>query len=178
MMKALRYVIMLGILALALPATAEAQTPQPRDGFWFNVGLGYGSLGCENCDSREGGVSGALALGTTVSSKLLLGVGTTGWTKEEEGARLTAGTLTALARFYPSAAGGLFLVGGIGLGSIEVSVGDISARENGGAVVLGLGYDFRIGTNMSLTPFWNGAGISASDSNMNYGQVGIGFTMH
>jgi hypothetical protein len=177
-MKVLRFATLLGILALALPGTADAQTPQARDGFWFNVGLGYGSLGCENCDGREGGVSGGLSLGGTVSSKLLVGVGTTGWTREEEGARLTAGTLTALARFYPSAAGGLFLVGGLGLGSVEVSVGGLSARENGGAVVLGLGYDFRIGTNMSLTPFWNGAGISASDVNTNYGQIGLGFTMH
>ena len=177
-MKALRFATLLGILALALPGTADAQTPQARDGFWFNVGLGYGSLGCENCDSREGGFSGGLSLGTTLSSKLLVGVGTTAWTKEEDGGRLTAGTLTALARFYPSATGGLFIVGGLGLGSVEVSVGGISARENGGAAVLGLGYDFRIGSNMSLTPFWNGAGLNVSDANMNYGQIGLGFTMH
>ena len=177
-MKALRYATLLGILALALPGTADAQTPQARDGFWFNAGLGYGSLGCESCDSREGGLSGGLALGTTLSSRLLVGIGTTAWTRAEDGGRLTAGTLTAMARFYPSAAGGLFIVGGLGLGSVETSFGNLSVRENGGAAVLGLGYDFRIGSNMSLTPFWNGAGLNVSDSNMNYGQVGLGFTMH
>ena len=178
-MKALRFaVVVLSVLALGVPATVEAQSPQARDGFWFNAGLGYGSLGCENCDGREGGLSGGLSLGTTVSSKLLVGVGTTAWTKEQDGARLTAGTLTAMARFYPSAAGGLFIVAGLGLGSVEASFGGISARENGGAALLGLGYDFRIGSNMSLTPFWNGAGISASDADANYGQIGLGITFH
>lgn len=178
-MKVLKFAILtVGMLILAVPSAADAQTPQTRDGFWFNAGLGYGSLGCENCDGREGGLSGGLSLGTTLSSKLLIGVGTTAWTKEQDGGRLTAGTLTALARFYPSEAGGLFIVGGLGLGSIEVSVGGISARENGGAAVLGLGYDFRVGSNMSITPFWNGAGISASDINANYGQIGLGLTIH
>jgi hypothetical protein len=177
-MKAIRYVILsLGVLALAVPASVDAQS-QARDGFWFSAGLGYGSLGCENCDGREGGLSGGLSLGTTVSSKLLIGVGTTAWTKEEEGARLTAGTLTAMARFYPAASSGFFVVGGLGLGSVEASFGGISARENGGAAVLGMGYDIRVGSNMSITPFWNGAGISASDINTNYGQIGLGLTIH
>ncbi|MGH7446898.1 MAG: hypothetical protein ACREK1_08365, partial [Longimicrobiales bacterium] len=167
-------VLTVGVLMLALPSAADAQMPQARDGFWFNAGLGYGSLGCEDCESREGGLSGGLSLGTTLSSKLLVGVGTTAWTKEEDGARLTAGTLTALVRFYPSASGGLFFVGGLGLGSVEASFGGISARENGGAAVLGLGYDYRFRPNMSITPFWNGAGISASDVNTNYGQIGLG----
>lgn len=178
-MKALRFAVLaMAILALAVPSAVDAQTPQARDGFWFNLGLGYGSFGCENCEGREGGISGGLSLGTTLSSRLLVGVGTTGWTKEDNGARVTAGTLTALARFYPSAEGGLFLVGGLGLGSIETSFDGLSARDNGGAAILGMGYDFRVGTNMSITPFWNGAGISAADSNMNYGQIGVGFTMH
>ena len=29
--------------------TAQAQNAQLRDGFWFSGGLGYGSLGCDNC---------------------------------------------------------------------------------------------------------------------------------
>ena len=88
-MKAIRFAVLtVGVLMLALPSAADAQMPQARDGFWFNAGLGYGSLGCENCEGREGGLSGGLSLGTTLSSKLLIGVGTTAWTKEEDGARL------------------------------------------------------------------------------------------
>src|SRR3954464_3289475 len=64
---------------------------QERHGFWFNGGLGYGSLGCDNCGSREGGLSGGLSLGGTLSPKWLLGVGTSGWYKDEGGASVTIG---------------------------------------------------------------------------------------
>src|SRR5215216_6893869 len=45
-----------------VPAKSR-QVKNPRKGFWFNAGLGYGTLGCEDCDSRQGSVSGSLALG-------------------------------------------------------------------------------------------------------------------
>lgn len=174
-MKALRFAVLsLGLLAL-IPSAAQAQV---RDGFWINLGAGYGSLGCENCEGREGGFSGGLALGGTISSKLLVGAGTTGWTRSEDDVRLTAGTLTALVRYYPSSTGGLFLTGGLGVGTVEVAAGGVSVSETGAAALLGLGWDIRVGSNMSITPFWNGAGISASDVNTNYGQVGLGITLH
>jgi len=175
-MKALKFaVLMLGLIALAIPSAAEAQS---REGFWFNMGLGYGSLGCENCDGREGGLSGALSLGTSINSRFLVGVGTNGWTKEEEGARLTVGSLTAQVRFYPSETGGLYFNGGIGMGQVRVSAGGISVSETGAAAVLGMGYDIRVGSNMSITPFWNGTGVTAEDVTWNNAQIGIGFTLH
>ncbi|HEX6134646.1 MAG TPA: outer membrane beta-barrel protein [Longimicrobiales bacterium] len=174
-MKALKCVVLLGILALALPSAADAQA---REGFWFNMGLGYGSLGCDGCDGREGGLSGGLALGGSVSQKLLIGAGTTGWTKSENDVRLSVGTFTALVRYYPSETSGLHFNGGLGIGSVQVSSGGVSATETGAAAVLGMGYDFRIGENMSITPFWNGAGVNAADVTWNNGQIGIGFTLH
>ena len=163
---------------LTLPALA--QHPQVRQGFWFNAGLGYGSLGCQDCDSREGGVSGALALGGTLAhGKLYLGAGTNGWTKEEGGLRLTVSTLTALVRWYPSATGGFFLLGGLGVGQVKVSFNGISADETGTAALLGLGYDIRVGTNVSVTPFWNGFAVQAdNDVDANVGQIGLGITVH
>ena len=81
------------VLAALSPRIASAQGhAQTRQGFWFNAGMGYGSLGCQNCDGREGALSGGLAIGGTVSKKLLLGVGTNAWSKSENGARLTVGT--------------------------------------------------------------------------------------
>ena len=42
----LTFALALG-LAAAVPQAASAQGhPQTRQGFWFNGGLGYGSLGC------------------------------------------------------------------------------------------------------------------------------------
>lgn len=57
------------VLAVAIPsASSNAQDrPNTREGFWFNAGLGYGSVGCERCASREYGLSGQLALGGSLS---------------------------------------------------------------------------------------------------------------
>lgn len=171
------------ILGLAMGSSVTAQskpdTGNARQGFWFNIGLGYGSLGCDNCDGRTGGVSGGLALGGALSQKLLIGVGTNGWTKSEDGATLTVGTLTAQVRFYPSATGGFFLLGGLGVGSISASVSGIgSDSETGLAALFGLGYDIRMSKNVSMTPFWNGFATSTSNSDANVGQIGLGVTIH
>ena len=167
------------VLAISLPAAAHAQNPQDRMGFWFNAGLGYGSLGQENVDSREGGLSGGLQIGTTLSQKLLIGAGANAWRKSENGATLTAATYTALVRFYPSATGGFFLNGGLGIGRVDMEVEGLgSAAENGLGVMLGLGYDFRVGRNVSVTPFWNGAAISNDAGSANFGQIGLGLTVH
>lgn len=174
----LRYVVALAALVV-FPGGLAAQRPQAREGFWFSGGLGYGSLGCQDCDAREGGLSGGLSLGGTLSEKVLLGVGTTGWTKSEDGVTLTAGTLAATIRFYPSATGGFFLLGGLGLGAVNLDVDGVgSESETGAGAVVGLGYDIRIGQMVSLTPYWNGVGISYSDGDANFGQIGLAVTLH
>src|SRR5437762_5563892 len=119
-----RTAVALAVITACLAGSALAQQPQPRQpqlrhGFWFSGGLGYGSLGCQNCSGRTGALSGNISLGGTLSPKLLLGVSTNGWTKSDSGATLTVGTLTAAVRFYPSATGGFFLTGGLGLGTVS-----------------------------------------------------------
>src|SRR5262245_16425238 len=69
-------------LAGASPVLAQKHS-QTRKGFWFNGGLGYGSLGCDGCGGREGAVSGNIVLGGTINSKFLLGVGMSGWSKSQ-----------------------------------------------------------------------------------------------
>jgi hypothetical protein len=167
-------------LAAVLPQAASAQGhPQTRQGFWFNGGMGYGSLGCQDCDGREGSLSGGLAFGGTLSQKVLLGAGLNGWTKSEDGATLSVGTVTALIRYYPSATGGFFLTGGLGVGNIHAEVTGLgSGDETGFGALAGIGYDFRVGSNVSLTPYWNGFATSSSNSDANVGQVGLGVTIH
>jgi hypothetical protein len=168
------------VLAALSPRAASAQGhPQTRQGFWFNGGLGYGSLGCQDCGSREGGLSGGLAIGGSLSQKVLLGAGTNAWTKSENGATLSVGTLTALIRFYPSATGGFFLLGGLGVGQVHAEVAGFgSGTETGVGALVGLGYDIRVGQNVSLTPYWNGFAMSSSNSDANVGQIGLGITVH
>jgi len=179
--SALVLLALVGTGAVA-PREASAQYPQKREGFWFNIGLGAGSLGCQNCTGREGGVSGGLALGGTLSDRVLLGGATNGWTKSEGGATLTVSTVTALIRFYPSATGGFFLLGGLGVGRIDVSAAgggfSFNASRSGSGAIIGLGYDFRVGANVSLTPFWNGYAVSIDGGDANVSQIGIGLTIH
>jgi hypothetical protein len=171
-----RSMLFVGVWLLIAPMPGAAQE---RHGFWFNGGLGYGSLGCEDCGSREGGLSGGLSLGGTLSPKLLLGVGTTGWYKDVGGASLTVGTLDARLRWYPSRTGGFFLTTGLGVGSIRASAdGFGSASETGVGFMLGLGYDIRVGSGVSLTPFWNGFAVRTDNSDANVGQLGLSLTLH
>src|SRR3989442_5936256 len=142
-----RTALALAVITACLAGSALAQQPQHprqpqlRHGFWFSGGLGYGSLGCQNCSGRSGALSGNISLGGTLSQKLLLGVSTNGWTKSDSGATLTVGTLTAAVRFYPSATGGFFLTGGLGLGPVRArGFGFRHARPNGVAAPLCPGY--------------------------------------
>lgn len=153
---------------------ASTKRPQVRDGFWFNVGLGYGGLGCEDCSGRESGLSGGLAAGGTLGDKWLLGVGTTGWAKDLDGELLTVGTLDGRFRFYPVRTSGFFVTGGLGLGTLSYA----GETEVGVGVVLGLGWDIRVGRNVSLTPFWNGFAMRNSVADANVGQLGLGVTLH
>jgi hypothetical protein len=162
--------------AFAMPSTLSAQNA--RQGFWFNGGLGYGSLGCQDCTERANGFSGGLALGGTISSKVLLGVGTNGWTREEDGVRLSAGTLTAQIRFYPWSAGNFYMLGGIGVGSMDLQMDGFTVTETTAGAILGVGYDFRVGSKFSLSPYWNGVGLSNDAGDANFGQIGLGITIH
>jgi hypothetical protein len=168
------------VVAIAVSATsAHAQNAQIRDGFWFSGGLGYGSLGCDNCaGSRTGGLSGGLSLGGTISPRFLLGVGSDAWAKSEQGATLTVGTLDARVRFYPSTTGGFFLTGGLGVGTISGSASGYTASETGVGMLFGLGYDVRVARNASLTPYWSGFAMKSSNADANVGQVGLAITLH
>lgn len=167
------------LLAVTGPAAASAQEPAKREGFFFNFGLGAGSLGCSDCDDRVTGLSGALAIGGALNPHWTLGAFSNGWTKSEDGVTLTAGTLVFGARFYPSADNGFFLLFGLGLGTVDLAISGFgSASERGTGALLGVGFDVRIAETVSITPFWNGAGISFSGGDANFGQLGVGFTIH
>jgi hypothetical protein len=177
--KAVQWVVVCALGSVSVAGIAQAQNAQARDGFWFSGGLGYGSLGCDNCGSREGGISGGLSLGGTISPRFLVGVGTSGWTKSQQGATLTVSEIDARVRFYPQTRGGFFLTGGVGVGSVTGSVSGFgSATETGGGVILGMGYDYRVARNTSITPFWNAYAMKNSNTNANVGQIGLAVTLH
>jgi hypothetical protein len=156
------------------PDAGSALKPQVRQGFWFNVGMGYGTLGCEDCITRDHGLSGGLSLGAALGDHVLLGVGTTGFAREFEGELFSVGTLDARVRVYPAKRSGFFINAGLGLGSVAYA----GEYEFGLGAMLGVGWDIRVGRNVSLTPFWNGFAMANSNIDANVGQIGLGITIH
>ena len=168
------------VAVAASAASAQAQKSAPiRDGFWISGGLGYGSVGCDNCGgSRENGMTGDLSLGGTISPRFLLGVGSSAWSKSQQGVTMTVATLDARVRFYPSATGGLFITGGLGYGSARLAGFGGAATENGVGTILGMGWDIRVARNASITPYWNGFAMRNNNTDANVGQAGIAVTLH
>lgn len=168
---------------VVLPQDAEAQRPQTREGFYIGFGLGGGSFGCSDCTSREGSVTGQLRLGGALNQQLLLGVESAAWTKEEGGARLTHGNVSAVAQFYPSATNGFYVSGGVGVSRLEAqaSSGGVTATvtESGLGFTAGMGYDVRVGNNFSVSPYglfgWGDFELFGSANTF---QFGVGVTWH
>lgn len=169
---------LLTAIAAVTASPASAQHAHVREGFWIGFGLGYGSLGfvCDNCNDHldgalgdylklgRGGLSVYLKLGGSVNQRVLLGFDTNGWSKALEGERLLAGNTSFVAYYYVQETGGLFLRGGIGLASLDLS----DRGEYGLGLVLGVGLDVRIRGNMSVTPVLN----------YNWGEPGDGLVQH
>lgn len=177
------------VMALALvaalvvaPQHADAQSSQTREGFFIGFGLGGGSFGCADCGDRQSGISGQLNLGGALSDQLLLGVLSSGWTKEEGGARLTHGNVSAMLQYYPSLTSGLYLRGGVGLSTLEVSTSGggltFSGSESGLGVSAGLGYDFRTGSNFSVSPYGVFQWGDFDGGSANTIQIGLGVQWH
>lgn len=152
-----RTLILLLVLTVGLQATADAQRPNTRDGFWIGFGLGAGWLGFNgdvDSDSREIGGSGYLRMGGSLSQKVLIGGEITGWGKEVDGENVSVGFLGAVILFYPKSTGSFYLKGGLGvLGYDEGPFGGA-----GFSITLGLGNEFRVGNNFSIVLFANAVG--------------------
>lgn len=159
--------------------TPTGRRSQTRDGFWFNAGMGIGFAGCQGCIGRDPAASGGLSLGTTINDKVLLGVGTSGWYRSyANGVTLGGSTTDLRVRFYPSLRSGLFLTGGLGLGTVRVALGSVSETDYGVGSVFGAGWDIRLRPNVSLTPFYNGFAVHTSYDQGYVDQFGIGITVH
>jgi hypothetical protein len=169
------FFVVLTAASLTLPGPAAAQV---RRGFWLNAGLGYGSQGCADC-IRDDGLSGDFALGGTLSPRVQVGLGSAGWLRNYSSSTATIATLDARVRFYPSPTGNLYLTGGLGLGALHIDRDDFgSSTKTGVGAVVGVGYDIRMGSSVSLTPYLTGFGVRVSGITFNIGQVGLSVTIH
>jgi outer membrane protein with beta-barrel domain len=145
------------LLALGVPCAA-AQHPQTRQGFWIGFGFGGGSarFSCNGCtDTTLTAATGHVKLGGTVRPNLLIGGELNAWTKNQNSETLTIGNVSAIVQYYPAVASGFFLKGGVGFATISDKNTGATATGNGFGYIVGLGYDFRVARNFSLTPIAN-----------------------
>lgn len=156
--------VLLGSLALGWPA--EAQDAPPRLGFWLGGGMGGGSnLTTTLDDGSPAGFAGNLRLGGTLTPKWLLGGESAGWMRDvDQDVWAFRSNLSAIAMFYPSVSGGLFLKGGPSIAIIDETSSastqvdgvdiraSVSAMEIGFGLTAGVGYELRIGRNLFLVP--------------------------
>jgi hypothetical protein len=155
--------------SLASSSVASAAShPQERHGFWIGLGGGVGSAKatCDDCGSsnRETGVAGYLKLGGTINEGVLLGVESNIWSKTQEGVTVNFYNAAATLTFYPQPTSGFFVKGGVGLSFLDTQIRDGTTTVtvdlgDGLGVILGAGYDVRVGKNISITPavnFWYG----------------------
>ncbi|HEX6314775.1 MAG TPA: outer membrane beta-barrel protein [Gemmatimonadaceae bacterium] len=161
---------------LSVPAAAQGN-PQTRQGFFISFGFGAGSLGCDDCDDdRLNGVNFYLRMGGTLSQRLLIGGVVNGWSKTENDATLTVSNVGPVIVFYPSAQGGFFLKGGLGLSNTSLDLGAFEIEEEGVGLTIGIGYDARVGRNFALTPYLDILTSSYDGGSFNQVAFGLGFT--
>jgi hypothetical protein len=145
------------------PPTSPDEDSPKREGFWIGLGAGYGlasvSIDGSSGGDRENSFTGYLKLGGTLNQQVLLGVESNAWVKAQDDVTVTLGSIAGTLTFYPKATSGFFLKGGVGLSymSTEVAVAGtrFAVRKTGWGVLAGLGYDVRVGRNISITPSFN-----------------------
>jgi hypothetical protein len=115
-----------------------------------------------------------LKLGGTLRQNILLGVETNGWTKSEFGSRLTMGNVSGAVYWYPMTSNGLFVKAGAGYSVLD---NDLS-NTSGFGLLGGVGYDVRVGQNLSITPVANWFRGSFDGGSANVVQIGLGVTSH
>ena len=151
--------LLLAAIVLAVFVTpVTAQHPNTRQGFWYGFGFGAGSsqLHCEICNDQSGtDLSAAIRAGGVLSKSWLLGAELTGWTNSQDVATRRSWSANAIALWYPWPERGAYLKGGFGITgySASDSVDVISTTQPGG--IIGLGYEWRVGKNYSLNPYFN-----------------------
>jgi len=177
MSRSISLLSVLSLAFLAMPSLSSGQD-QTREGFFIGAGFGWGSLGVTDGDGRESAASGYLKLGGTLNDQVLVGAESNAWVKDEDGVSMTVTSVTAIIQFYPSPTSGFFLKGGAGFSTTSISFWGLTVEETGLGLIGGLGYDYRLGTNFSLSPYANYVRGSYEGGSTTDIQLGVGVTWH
>lgn len=189
-----------GLLLSVTMLAGQQQEPNKnhRDGFWFQAGLGAGSL-TVSCDilgavqcSEEAEISGTarIALGGRLSPSVNLGGSVDVWVKVTDEVEVSHGTMSLVVMIYPSPTEGFWLNLGPGYSMYSEEAPGTILEVESFSVLGGLGYDIRVGRMVSLTPFvdglfalpgkikLNGATIPDSKASVRMLGLGLAITLH
>jgi hypothetical protein len=179
------------VAALALSQPARAQEPTLR-GPWLGAGIGTASaaVNCDICTGdRNGGLSGYLTGGFTFNRNLRAGAELSGWRDATAGVSQRVILYGASLYWVPTPTASWYLKGGVGMLNYRAATDDDDEDPLGasaGALQLGVGYDFRTGSRVWLSPFANllvstsgnmtsGSAI-VTDASFSLMQIGAGIT--
>jgi hypothetical protein len=191
---------LLGLLLFFVPLAGQQQgsNKNRRDGFWFQAGLGGGSLKV-SCDiqgvlqcSEETEMSGIarIALGGRISPFVHFGGSVDVWVKSADDVTVSYGATSLLVMIYPSPRQGFWFNLGPGYSMYQEEEPGAVLEVESFSVMGGLGYDFRVGSMLSLTPFidglysfpgqikLNGSTVPDSDASVRMLGVGLAVTLH
>jgi hypothetical protein len=140
------------VSAAARPAAAQAAS----EGLWVELGLGPGwaRIACDICDAgRATGVSGHLALGGQLGSRVRVGAEVDAWTSRADGVPERLVGLAAIATWRP--APGRPLRAKVGVAYVTYRVDDDVdvVTASGIGPILGVAYEWRVSPRVGLGPY-------------------------
>jgi hypothetical protein len=157
-------------------------------------------IDCVDCSTdRVAGGTGYLRLGGTLSRHFLLGVEANAWVNPASQCgsgpcpgdfdeAIANGSVVLL--WYPSATGALYLKFGLGGMAYGADDGVNELGATAPTFSIGLGYEIRVGRNISLVPYMNtmasssveeelnGVSLGTADLSLNVFELGLGLTWH
>jgi hypothetical protein len=181
----------LALTLVFLPRLLMAQHSVARAGFWWSVGVGYGSwhFSADSAARRSGdhGIGqGYLAAGFTIDRHWTMGV--EGALGAIPGAGAGVSSLTVIGTWYPWRERGWFLRGGAGTSRYRESSGAEGPDYSGSGlgVLAALGVELQTTAGVSLTPQLTcrfgfvgtvGLGLPVADLARGFRQRTIGVTL-
>jgi hypothetical protein len=143
------------LAAQARPTGVWARQSSSHDGAFLSAGGGLGAahVSCTGCATlgHELSPSFWVKAGGAVSPKFLIGAEIDAWYAMVSGNRTIIANGSLTGYYYPNPTSGLFFKGGLGPSIYQVRNGSTFKGVGIGAV-LGVGYDYRIGRSLYLTP--------------------------
>ena len=150
-----RIIVTAAVVVLAAPLrTGAAQAP--TDGFWLEggLGLGWARVACDICDAgRPSGLTGHLALGGRLATRVRLGAEADLWRSSGAGVPERLISVAALAQWRIIPTVPLRVKAGVGYATYRVDDNVDVVTASGVGPVLGVAYEWRVSDRVGLGPY-------------------------